>query len=217
LKNNLHPQQRKKKMLTDLSAKLKKNGFEVLIAANAAEAKKAVLDMIPAGVDIGLGGSQTTRAMKLDEALRERGHEVHDHNRRPDYTPEERMQVCRKQVVSPVYLTSVNAVTKDGKLVNIDNTGNRVAAMIFGPEHVIAVVGRNKVVETVHEAVFRVKNHVTPELTRRRNDKTPCAADGTCHDCDSPARLCRVTSILAKKTRGVARFTVVLVEEDLGC
>jgi NAD-dependent dihydropyrimidine dehydrogenase PreA subunit len=134
----------------------------------------------------------------------------------PDGSPEERLRVCRKQISAPVFLTSVNAVTLDGKLVNIDNTGNRVAAMIFGPEHVIAVVGRNKIVADVHEAVFRIKNHVTPANVRRRNDTTPCAADGKCHDCDSPARLCRVTAILEKKTRGVGRFTVILVEEDLG-
>jgi L-lactate utilization protein LutB len=202
-------------MLTALSEKLTKNGFEVQIAPNAAEAKKAVLDLIPVGVDVGLGGSMTTRALKLGEALRERGHEVHDHWL-PDYSPEERLLACRKQVTSPVFLTSVNAVTLDGKLVNIDNTGNRVAAMTFGPEHVIAVVGRNKIVADVHEAVFRAKNHVTPANTRRRNDATPCAVDGKCHDCDSPARLCRVTAILEKKTRGVGRFTVILVEEELG-
>jgi L-lactate utilization protein LutB len=203
-------------MLTALSEKLTKNGFEVLIAADATEAKKMVLDLIPAGVDVGLGGSMTTRGLKLDEALRERGHEVHDHWL-PSRSPEEQRRVYRRQLVSPVFLTSVNAVTADGKLVNIDNTGNRVAAMIFGPEHVIAVVGRNKVVANVREAVFRVKNYVTPANARRRNDKTPCAVDGICHDCNSPARLCRVTSILAKKTKGVGRFTVILVEEDLGC
>jgi len=202
-------------MLTALSEKLTKNGFAVLIVPNAAQAKKAVLDLVPAGVDVGLGGSMTTRALKLDEALRERGHEVHDHWL-PEYSPEERQRVCRKQILSSVFLTSVNAVTTDGKLVNIDNTGNRVAAMIFGPEHVIAVVGRNKIVADVHEAVFRAKNHVAPANTRRRNDMTPCAADGKCHGCDSPARLCRVTTILEKKTRGVGRFTVILVEEDLG-
>ena len=202
-------------MLTEVSERLTKNDFEVLIVANAEEAKKAVLDMIPAGVDIGLGGSMTTRALKLDAALRERGHEVHDHWL-PGRSPEEQRLVLRKQISSPVFLTSVNAVTADGKLVNIDNTGNRAAAMLFGPEHVIAVVGRNKIVADVHEAVFRTKNHAAPANTKRRNEKNPCAADGKCHDCDSPGRLCRVTAILEKKTKGVGRFTVILVEEDLG-
>ena len=203
-------------MLTAVSEKLMENGFEVLLVLNAEEARKATLDMIPAGVDVGLGGSVTIRALKLDAALRERGHAVHDHWL-PGRSPEEQRLLLRKQISSPVFLTSVNAVTLNGKLVNIDNTGNRVAAMVFGPEHVIAVVGRNKIVTDVHEAVFRIKNHVAPFNTKRRNDKTPCAADGKCHDCDSPARLCRVTSILEKKTRGVGRFTVILSEEALGC
>jgi L-lactate utilization protein LutB len=201
-------------MLTRVSEQLARNGFEVLIVPNAEEAGKAVLDMIPAGVDVGLGGSISIRALKLDEALRERGHAVHDHWL--PRSPEEQRVVLRRQITSPVFLTSVNAVTLDGKLVNIDNTGNRVAAMIFGPEHVIAVAGRNKIVTDVHAAVFRAKNHAAPFNTKRRNDNTPCAADGACHDCDSPARLCRVTAILERKTRGVGRFTVILVEEDLG-
>ena len=202
-------------MLTEIAEKLTKNGFEVLIVSNAEEAGRAALDMIPDGVDVGLGGSVTLRALKLDVALRERGHEVHDHWT-PGRSLEEQRQVLRKQVGAPVFLTSVNAVTADGKLVNIDNTGNRVAAMIFGPEHVIAIVGKNKIVADVHEAVFRAKNHAAPANTKRRNEKNPCILDGTCHDCDSPDRLCRVTTILEKKTRGVAKFTVILVAEDLG-
>ena len=199
----------------DLAARLAKNGFEVLAVLNAEEARKAVLDMIPAGADIGLGGSMTIRGLKLDALLRERGHEVHDHWL-PGLDPEEVRQALRRQISSQVFLTSVNAVTADGKLVNIDNTGNRVAAMAFGPEHVIAIVGKNKIVADVHEAVFRVKNRAAPANVKRRSGSTPCVMDGSCHDCDSPGRLCRITSILEKKTRGVGRFTVILVEEDLG-
>ena len=202
-------------MLSELVEKLAKNGFDVLTVPNAEEAGKAVLGMIPPSVDIGLGGSVTLRDLKLDVLLRERGHEVHDHWL-PGRDPEEMRRVLRKQISSPVFLTSVNAVTADGKLVNIDNTGNRVAAMTFGPEHVIAVVGKNKIVADVHAAVFRAKNHVGAANAKRKNHKTPCVIDGKCHDCDSPDRLCRVVSILEKKTRGVGRFTVILVEEDLG-
>jgi len=203
-------------MLLKLAEKLKKNEFEVLVVPNAEGARKTTLDMIPIGVDIGLGGSMTTRALKLDEVLRERGHIVHDHWL-AGHDPEERLRVQRKQISSPVFLTSVNAVTMDGKLVNIDNSGQRVAAMIFGPEHVIAIVGKNKIVADVREAVLRTKNHVAPLSTKRRHAKTPCTVDDKCHDCDSPDRLCRVTSILEKKTKGVKRFTVILVDADLGC
>ena len=202
-------------MIEKLAEKLTKNGFEVVTVPSAEEAEKAVLGMIPPGVEVGLGGSMTLRDLKLDVTLRERGHEVHDHWL-PGRDPEEMRRVLRKQISSPVFLTSVNAVTADGKLVNIDNTGNRVAAMTFGPEHVIAVVGKNKIVADVHAAMFRTRNHVAPANAKRKNFKTPCVMDGKCHDCDSPDRLCRAVSILEKKTRGVGRFTVILVEEDLG-
>jgi L-lactate utilization protein LutB len=202
-------------MISELAEKLTKNGFEVVIVPNAEAVGRSVLDMIPHGVDIGLGGSVTLRDLKLDAMLRERGHEVHDHWL-PGRDPEEMRRVLRKQISSPVFLTSVNAVTADGKLVNIDNTGNRVAAMSFGPEHVVAVVGKNKIVADVHAAVSRVRSYAGPANAKRKDHKTPCVTDGKCHDCDSPDRLCRVVSILEKKTRGVGRFTVILVEEDLG-
>ena len=202
-------------MISELAEKLTKNGFEVVAVPNAEEVGKTVLGLIPPGVDIGLGGSMTLRGLKLDVMLRERGHEVHDHWL-PGCEPEEMRRLLRKQISSPVFLASVNAVTADGKLVNIDNTGNRVAALTFGPEHVIVVVGKNKIVADVHAAVFRAKNHVASANARRKSFKTPCVADGKCHDCDSPDRLCRVVSVLEKKTRGVGRFTVILVEEDLG-
>ena len=202
-------------MMSGLAERLTKNGFEVVTVQNAEAAGKAVLGMIPPGVDIGLGGSMTLRDLKLDVMLRERGHEVHDHWL-PGRDPEEMRRVLRKQISSPVFLTSVNAVTADGKLVNIDNTGNRVAAMTFGPDHVIAVVGKNKIVADVHAAVSRTRNHVASANAKRKNFTTPCVMDNKCHDCDSPDRLCRVVSILEKKTRGVGRFTIILVEEDLG-
>ena len=202
-------------MISELAEKLTKNGFEVVAVPNAEEVGKTVLGLIPPGVDIGLGGSMTLRGLKLDVMLRERGHEVHDHWL-SGCEPEEVRRLLRKQISSPVFLTSVNAVTADGKLVNIDNTGNRVAALTFGPEHVIAVVGKNKIVADVHAALFRARSHVAPANAKRKNHKTPCVMDGKCHDCDSPDRLCRVVSVLEKKTRGVGRFTVILVEEDLG-
>jgi hypothetical protein len=114
------------------------------------------------------------------------------------------------------FLTSTNALTQDGKLVNTDNTGNRVAAMIYGPRHVICVAGRNKVVDDLEAAFDRIKNKAAPMNTKRRQDKTPCVKTGKCEDCSSPARICRVTTILDRKTKGVDTFTVILVDQDLG-
>jgi hypothetical protein len=202
-------------MLAKVVANLTKNGFAARLAHNAAEAKSLVLDLIPAGLPVGVGGSVTIRQMDLIETLRQRGHEVFDHWE-AGLSLEQSKEVKLRQVGAPVFLASANAVTQDGKLVNIDNTGNRVAAMIFGPNQVIVVAGRNKIVDGLDEALLRIKMHVAPLNAKRRMDKTPCAKTGECQDCHSPDRTCRVTTILERKTRGVGTFSVIIVDEDMG-
>jgi len=98
----------------------------------------------------------------------------------------------------------------------MDNTGNRVAAMIFGPRHVLVVAGENKIVDDVSAAIKRIKEKVVSKNTSRRGDRTPCAQGEPCQDCNSPDRLCRVTSIIEKKTKGVETLTVIIVGESLG-
>jgi L-lactate utilization protein LutB len=202
-------------MLAEVMANLGKNGFQASFAENAIAAKAMVLEMIPAGVPVGVGGSVTIRQLDLIELLRRRGHEVYDHWQK-GLSPEEIRAIKLHHLTAPVFLTSTNAITRDGKLVNIDNTGNRVAAMIFGPQHVIMVAGQNKIVANVDEALKRIKEKVAPVNARRRQDKTPCAVTGQCEDCSSPHRLCRVTSILERKTKGIETFSVIIVAESLG-
>lgn len=202
-------------MYEDLISNLTGNGFDAQVAGTADEAKSLIMGMIPSGVAVGVGGSMTVRELGLLTALRERGHEVLDHWQE-GLSPEEARRVKLGQLTAPVFLTSVNALTKDGVLVNVDNTGNRVAAMIFGPGQVIAVVGRNKIVADVPTALERIKTCVAPLNAMRRKDKTPCAKTGTCEDCRSPGRLCRVTTILERKTRGMEKFTVIIVDQELG-
>ncbi len=199
----------------EVIANLSRNGFAALWVETAQAAREQVLGIIPAGAAVGVGGSVTIRELNLLEDLRRRGHPVYDHWQ-DGLTPEDIRTVKLKQITAPFFLTSTNAVTRDGRLVNIDNTGNRVAAMIFGPEHVIVVAGRNKIVATVDDALARIKSAVAPQNASRRKDKTPCAVTGRCEDCSSPGRLCRVTTILDRKTRGVGTFTVILVGQDLG-
>lgn len=202
-------------MLEALGKKLRKHEFDVHIVANAQEAAALVLGMIPADVAVGVGGSVTIRQMGLVEALRARGNTVADHWQE-GLDAAQRNAAAAQHPVSPVFLTSTNAITEQGWLVNVDNTGNRVAAMLFGPEHVIVVAGRNKITPDYAAARDRLSNHAAPMNARRRQDKTPCAADGTCHDCDSPYRTCRAITILERKTKGVERFSIILVDEDLG-
>lgn len=194
---------------------LNRNGFQACFVDTAAEAKEMVLRMIPPGAPVGVGGSVTIRQMNLIETLRDQGHEVYDHWQE-GLRPDEIRAVKLKHILSPVFLTSTNAITRDGRLVNIDNTGNRVAAMVFGPEQVIVVAGRNKIVAGLDEALDRIKTEVAPVNTQRRQDKTPCAVTGQCQDCRSPDRICRVTAILERKTKGVGTFSVIIVGETLG-
>ncbi|MGD0218073.1 MAG: lactate utilization protein [Desulfobaccales bacterium] len=202
-------------MLELAMANLIKNGFQARYVETGADAKALVLGMISPGAAVGVGGSVTIRQLHLIETLRQQGHEVYDHWQE-GLSPGEIREIKLHHITSPFFLTSTNAITLDGKLVNIDNTGNRVAAMIFGPQQVIVVAGKHKIVADVDEALRRIKDTVTPLVARRRGDNTPCAVTGKCEDCDSPHRLCRATTILERKTKGVGTFSVIIVGESLG-
>jgi L-lactate utilization protein LutB len=194
---------------------LKKNGMEALYSSDRTEAKEEVLKRIPPGTKIGIGGSVTLREMGLLDELRKRGHELFDHWQ-DGLSKEERFEVGRKQQRSEIFLTSTNALTRDGKLINVDATGNRVTSMIFGPPEVIVVTGINKIVKDIQEGLDRIKKMVAPQNCQRRKDQTPCAVDLICHDCNSPGRLCRITTIIERKPFATKNFAVILVGEDLG-
>jgi len=135
---------------------------------------------------------------------------------RQDLSPEERIAVMRRQLTCDLFLTGCNAVTLSGCLVNIDATGNRVASMSFGPKKVIVVAGRNKLVDgDVAAAVKRVKERTSPPNARRLGFNTPCATSGFCSDCNSPDRICRITTIIERKPR-LTDLRVLVVNEDLG-
>lgn len=201
--------------MDQLMDRLEKNGFTPHRCLTGRDARALVLDLIRPGEDVGVGGSETIRELGLIEALRLRGHTVHDHWE-PGLTPEQIRRVKDRHLTCAAFLTSTNAITMDGTLVNTDNTGNRVAAMAYGPRHVIVVAGANKIVENVREGIDRIRREAAPQNTRRRGDRTPCAATGVCGDCNSPDRLCRITTIIEKKTGGVGEFSVILVDEPLG-
>jgi hypothetical protein len=121
----------------------------------------------------------------------------------------------REMFLADVYVSSSNAVTEDGKLYNIDGTGNRVGSMTFGPKKVILVCGINKIVKDLDAAVSRVQNRAAPMNARRLALKTPCAETGVCADCASPQRICNVYVVTAKKPVWTD-VTVLLVGEPLG-
>ena len=193
-------------------AALGRNGFQTFFVPTRSEALDKVLSLIPSDARVGIGGSSTIREINLLEALAARGNTVFQHWSQPEKDVKTTMM---KQLNSDVFVASSNAVTEDGKLVNIDKAGNRVAAMIFGPQKVIVVVGINKIVGNIEEGIRRAKNVAAPMNARRRGDKAPCATTGVCTDCEAPDRLCRVTTIMEKKPSRTD-ISVILVGEQLG-
>jgi L-lactate utilization protein LutB len=194
--------------------RLRKSEMEALYFSSGDEAKREVLKRIPSSATVGIGGSVTLRQMGLLEALEQNGNEVYNHWKE-GLSGEERKAIGKKHQRADFFLTSTNALTRDGRLINVDATGNRVTSMICGPGRVIVIAGVNKIVKTVNEGLARLKKAAALNC-RRRKDPTPCAEDLTCHNCDTPARLCRVTTIIERKPWGVQEFTVILVGEELG-
>lgn len=196
---------------------LKKNGFEALYAPTREEAVSKVLDFVARGAVVGLGGSVTLRELGLPDILRSRGHEVADHWEagRRGATSDEVLEIRRKHINSDVFITSTNAVTENGELINTDGGGQRVAAMIFGPKRVVVVAGVNKIVGDLKEGLDRVRNVASPMNARRLNRNTPCVVTGVCSDCDSPDRICNATTIIHKKMRNTDT-AIILVGEKLG-
>lgn len=195
---------------------LKANDFEAIYMDNSKEALKKVISLIPTSAKVGVGGSVTIREIGLLEALEKQGNNVFPiANWEQDLRVEEKLKVRIEAMTSDIYLTSSNAITLKGQLVNIDGTGNRVGALIFGPKKVIVVAGANKLVDTLEDAFARIKSIACPLNGKRLNRKTPCALTGMCTDCNSPDRMCKITVILERKPN-LSDITVVLVGENLG-
>jgi L-lactate utilization protein LutB len=205
------------KKIERMLAALRKNGFDAIYISTRKEAAAKVLELIPPNALVGVGGSVTVRELGLLEILKSRGNMIADHweARHKELTPEQVMKVRKLLLNSDVLLTSTNAVTETGNLVNIDHAGQRVAAMIFGPEKVVIVAGVNKIVRDVDEALERIKNVAAPMNAKRLNMNVPCTVSGFCSDCDSHDRICNVTTIIERKPVHTD-VTVILIGETLG-
>ena len=194
---------------------LLENGFtSAIYVATASEALEAASGMIPDGVSVGVPGTVTVRQIGLLEKLEGKGCRVL-HHWDPSLTPEERPVRLAEENAADWFVTSSNAVTHDGKLVNIDGNGNRVAAMAWGLGKILYVIGMNKVTRNLHGAIKRVRDSATPPNTMRLGIKTPCLELGHCADCSSPQRSCRAVLILERAPFG-REAHVILVGEALG-
>jgi hypothetical protein len=198
---------------------LKKGRFNAVFVRNRKEALQCVLDQIPNGASVGAGDSVTLKEIGIFEELKRRNFTV--------YWPfdegvprEERRGVARRALLADVFLSSSNALTVEGQIVNVDATGNRVAGMIFGPRKAIVVVGINKIVQNLDKALERIRNTAAPlnakRIKKERGWETlPCTEVGRCVNCDLENRICNITTIIEKKPRAIDMM-VIIVGEKLG-
>jgi L-lactate utilization protein LutB len=207
-----------KTRLTDLKDTLTENNFEVFVTENTDEAKSIVLEKIVPEIapkSISWGGSLTYVATGLYDVFKN----SNDFNILDTYdkslSPEKSLERRRQSLLVDLYITGSNAVTETGQLVNLDMIGNRVGALTFGPKNVIILVGRNKIVPDLDDAMFRIKNYAAPVNTMRLDKKTPCAKTSFCTDCKSPDRICNTWTI-TEKSFPKKRIKIILINKDLG-
>ena len=210
----MRPQElRNERLAQTLIKNLKRRHIEGFYCPTAEEAVKKVSELIADGSSVTWGGTMTVRDLGIPDALRSRGTlEVLDRDLAE--TAEEKQAIYLKAFTADVYLTSANAISEDGVIVNIDGNGNRVAAITWGPKKVIFVIGLNKVAQTVEAALARVRSTASPTNAARFDVNTPCQTDGVCHNCNSTDCICNYVHFLRNSPNG--RHQVVLVGENYG-
>ena len=205
--------QRNEHLAQTIIKNLKRRHIEGCYCATAEEAVKKVSELIADGSSVTWGGTMTVRDLGIPQYLKDRGTlEVLDRDLAE--TPEDKQDVYLKAFSADVYLSSANAISEDGVIVNIDGNGNRVAAITWGPKKVIFVIGLNKVAQNVEAAVARARSTASPINAARFDINTPCHTDGVCHNCNSPECICNYVHFLRNSPQG--RHVVVLVGETLG-
>ncbi|MGA2517137.1 MAG: lactate utilization protein [Thermodesulfobacteriota bacterium] len=188
--------------------------FKAIYVKTKEEAVQEIRKQITPKQRIGVGGSLTLRELGILEKLEAEGYTIYNHWK-PGLSRERMLEIRKSQMTSDLFLSSVNAVTLNGELVNIDGIGNRVNSTVFGPGKVILVAGHNKIVDDVQEGIKRIKNVAAPLNARRLNIDVPCAKLGKCVDCNSPNRICRVIVIHERKP-SLTDIFIILVGEELG-
>lgn len=193
---------------------LKKHGFDPHYAASVDQAKTLIMAMTLGMHSFGFGGSDTTRALGLIEELKAQGKIIYDHWQK-GLEREKDLDIRLQQGRCDCFICSANAVSMTGEIVNVDGIGNRTSAMCFGPKKIIIVAGMNKVTHDLESALRRVREVAGPMRAKSLNMATPCAETGVCSDCNSPQRICRITTILHRRP-ALSDISVVLIGAALG-
>lgn len=192
---------------------LQSRHFEAYYCSDKASALRKALELIPEGATVGWGGAMSAQQIGLLDAVKQGAY--HGIDRMTAKTPEERLELEKQCLFSDVFLTGANGLSMDGQMVNIDGTGNRVGAIIYGPKTVLVIAGMNKVCQTVEEAMARARNIAAPANQQRFQLKNPCTVTGICADCKSEECICNQI-VITRHCRPAGRIKFILVGEDLG-
>ncbi len=193
---------------------LEKNCIKPYYVENKEEALSLLDSLLNDGDTVTTGGSVTLDECGVINALRSGKYNFLDRFEE-GLCREDIIKIFKAAFTADAYITSTNAITQDGALVNVDGNSNRVAAISYGPEKVYIIAGVNKIVENESAAFERIRNHTAPKNAQRLSCETPCAKTGKCENCNSPARIC-CTYVVQRKQRNVDRINVIIVNEKLG-
>ena len=192
---------------------LRSRHFDAYYCPDKASALEKALELIPKDASIGWGGATSAQQIGLMDALNAGQYKTLDRDKCA--TAEERVAMQKQCLTADVFLTGANALSIDGEMVNIDGTGNRVAAIVYGPESVIVVAGMNKVEDTLEAAITRARTIAAPINKQRFPNVTPCEVTGTCADCKSEGCICNQI-LITRHCRPVGRIKFIIVGEELG-
>ena len=210
--NNDPLAQVREKMIQRTMKMLERNNMTAYYAPTIQDAQRLVKELIPQGATVACGGSMSLEEAGIMDILRSGDYTFWD---RAAVDSTQQDEVLRKAFFADYYLSSSNAVTEQGELYNVDGNANRVAALCYGPKHVLCVVGYNKIVPTLEHAKERVQAVAAPANTIRLHRETPCAVTGHCEDCHSPQRIC-CTTVIHQQQWEPGRIQVILVGQPLG-
>lgn len=191
---------------------LESRNMEAYFVKTKEEALKKALELIPEGSSISWGGTVSAKEIGLLDAVHEGNYEVYD--REEAQTPELKNEIAHKALDCDFFIGSTNALAENGVMVNIDGNANRVAAISYGPENVLMIVGMNKIVRSAEDAYARAK-YVAAPINGQRFEGLPCAKTGVCSNCKSPKSICCQT-LITRFSHVPNRIKVILVNEELG-
>ena len=192
---------------------LRSRHFDAYYCPDAPSALEKALELIPEGASVGWGGALSAQQIGLIDAVKTGNYIAID--RDAAKSPEERNALLKRCLTADVFLSGANALSMDGEMVNIDGTGNRVAAIVYGPESVLVIAGMNKVCDTLDDAVTRARTVAAPMNKQRFPFKTPCEVTGSCADCKSDDCICNQI-LITRNCRPAGRIKFILVGEELG-